>query len=87
MKNLGRMSWRTVTTLDTPFPRQGRKYQVRIEGQERTDGTWAGRVVFVDGDSARATSQETSQPNRKALEYWGTGLEHIYLEGAFTRAK
>lgn len=32
------------------------------------------------------TGQETSQPNRSALEYWATGLETIYLDGAFKRA-
>ena len=86
-EELLRMSWATVARLDTPFKQNGRKYEVRIEGEQRKDGTWAGRVVFVDGNSTRATSQETSQPNRQALEYWGTGLEPIYLEGALKRSK
>ena len=33
------------------------------------------------------TDQETSQPNRSALEYWADGLEPIYLEGALARAQ
>jgi hypothetical protein len=33
------------------------------------------------------TDQETSQPNRAAIEYWANGLEPIYLEGAFARAQ
>jgi hypothetical protein len=33
------------------------------------------------------TEQETSQPNRVAVEYWASGLEPIYLEGAFARAQ
>jgi hypothetical protein len=33
------------------------------------------------------TEQETSQPNRTAIEYWALGLEPIYLEGAFARAQ
>jgi hypothetical protein len=33
------------------------------------------------------TQQETSQPNRAALEYWADGLEPIYLEGALARAQ
>ena len=33
------------------------------------------------------TDQETSQPNREALAYWAAGLEPIYFEGAFARAK
>jgi hypothetical protein len=32
------------------------------------------------------TEQETSQPNRTALEYWADGLEPVYLDGAFARA-
>jgi hypothetical protein len=32
------------------------------------------------------TDRETSQPNRQALEYWSTGLEPVYIEGAFERA-
>ena len=81
------MSWKPVTTLDTPWTMNGRQYRVMIEGEERKDGTWAGRVVFADGRKTRRTSQETSQPDRKALEYWATGLEPVYLEGAFGRAK
>jgi len=32
------------------------------------------------------TGQETSQPNQMDVEYWATGLEPIYFEGAFGRA-
>jgi hypothetical protein len=78
-----RMAWRTITTLDKPYKA---KFRVRIEGEERKDGTWSGRVAFVDGKNVVRTGQETSQPNRKALEYWATGLEPVYLEGAFERA-
>ena len=81
------MSWRRVTTLPTPFKHKEREYRIEIEGEQRSDGTWGGRVVFIDGTSTRATEQETSQPNRQALEYWASGLETIYLEGAFNRAK
>lgn len=82
------MSWRKVTSLDTPFTATaGRDFEVVIEGEQRADGTWGGRVAFVDGAKSRRTGQETSQPNREALEYWATGLERIYLEGAFARAR
>jgi len=81
------MGWQTVTTLDKPFTAGDRKYRVRIEGQQRPDSTWGGRLAFVDGKSILRTGQETSQSNRQALEYWATGLEPIYLEGAFARAK
>ena len=80
------MSWRTVTTLDEPFRTGGRTYRIAVEGEQRPDGTWAGRVVFADGAKKRVTRQETSQPDRKALEYWASGLEAVYLEGALTRA-
>jgi len=33
------------------------------------------------------TEQETSQPNRAAIEYWADGLEPIYLDGALARAQ
>lgn len=79
--------WQAVTTLDTPVILDGREWKMLIEGQERNDGTWAGRLVFVDGATSRTTGQETSQPNREALEYWATGLEPVYLDGALSRAR
>jgi len=77
------MAWRTITTLDTKY----KNFRVRIEGEERRDGTWGGRLAFVDKKNVRRTGQETSQPNRKALEYWATGLEPVYLDGAFERSE
>jgi hypothetical protein len=65
-------------------------YIVRICGDERADGTWEGWLEFQSADAKRPsmlTEQETSQPNRTALEYWADGLEPAYLEGAFARAK
>ena len=64
-------------------------YTVRCYGQERADGTWIGWLEFEPTDSTKATlvtAQETSQPNRVDVEYWATGLEPIYFEGAFERA-
>ncbi len=81
------MAWRPVTSLDTTLTLGDRKYRIDIEGEERSDGTWGGRVAFVDGKSTKRTGQETSQSNREALEYWATGLEAVYLEGALQRAK
>lgn len=78
--------WKTVLELPTPFVTGGAEYRVRIEGTERKDGTWAGRVVFESGGKSIRTDQETSQPDRDAVVYWGTGLEQVYLEGAFERA-
>ena len=64
-------------------------YVVRICGEERPDGTWRGWLEFHSADvpkPALLTEQETSQPNRTALEYWADGLEPVYLEGALARA-
>ena len=68
----------------------GRVYRASVRGEERGDGTWAGWLEFqpLGGDApARRTGQETSQPNRGALVYWATGLEPVYLDGAFARAE
>ncbi len=76
-----------MTDLPTPYHSDGRDFRVSVEGVERPDGTWAGRVAFRGGAVVKFTDQETSQPNREALAYWATGLEPVYLEGAFARAK
>ena len=65
-------------------------YSVRSYGEERADGTWTGWIEFKPDDASKPTlltDQETSQPNRVAVEYWATGLEPVYFEGAFERAK
>ena len=79
--------WQMITSLPTPLTVNDREWHVRVEGVERDDGTWAGRLVFADGTSIRVTGRETSQPNREALEYWASGLEAVYLEGALERAR
>ena len=70
--------------------RDGTTYDVRSYGEERVDGTWTGWLEFRPVDAtlpALATGQETSQPNRASIEYWATGLEPVYFEGAFERAR
>jgi hypothetical protein len=65
-------------------------YVVRICGEERIDRTWEAWLEFHPTDISRPvlrTDQETSQPNRAAIEYWADGLEPIYLEGALARAQ
>jgi hypothetical protein len=65
-------------------------YIVRSYGEERLDGTWIGWLEFHPTDLSKSTlrtDQETSQPNRTAVEYWATGLEPVYFEGAFGRAR
>ena len=67
----------------------GASYNVRSYGEERTDGTWIGWIEFEPEDPedlTLMTDQETSQPNRTTVEYWASGLEPVYFEGAFERA-
>jgi hypothetical protein len=68
---------------------EGTVYVPRTYGQARGDGTWIGWIEFHpeggEGVFLR-TDQETSQPNRAALDYWASGLEPVYFEGAFSRA-
>ena len=76
-----------TTVVDAP---DGTTYTVRSYGEERLDGTWTGWLEFHPKDARKSvlrTDQETSQPNRTAVEYWSTGLEPVYFEGAFARAQ
>jgi hypothetical protein len=73
--------------------RFGIAYRARVYGEERSDGSWKGWLEFVPEGTASLqpgrrcrTEQETTQPDRAALEYWAGGLEPIYLEGALARA-
>jgi len=70
----------------------GKRYRARVYGEERRDGTWSGWLEFVPADGstntgALRTDQETSQPDRSAVDYWAGGLEPVYLEGALERAQ
>ena len=63
------------------------EYTACAFGEERADGNWEGWLEFRSASGeVRRTARETTQPNRGALEYWASGLEPIYLEGAFARA-
>jgi hypothetical protein len=65
-------------------------YTPVVLGEERPDGTWEGSIQFLPAEPATGrvlyTDRETTQPNRGALEYWASGLEPVYFEGAFARA-
>jgi hypothetical protein len=68
---------------------RGREYAASVYGEAREGGTWEGWIEFrpLSGvGPALRTARETTQPDRGALEYWATGLEPIYLEGALARA-
>jgi len=66
---------------------EGRRWTVYALGGRRDDDRWIGWFEFEDASGeARATGRETTQPSFDALVYWATGIEPVYLEGAFTRA-
>ena len=67
----------------------GARYFVEAMGRQREDGLWEGYLEFLpvnDRTERIVSDRETTQPNRQAVEYWSTGLEPIYFEGAFSRA-
>lgn len=66
----------------------GDTFRAQAWGEQRPDGTWQGWLEFVSLDAAinRQTTREITQSTRDALVYWASGLEPIYLEGAFHRA-
>lgn len=67
----------------------GTAYVVRAFAEKRGH-IWIGWLEFRPakgkGKTLR-TGEETSQPNKEAVEYWATGLELVYLEGALERAR
>ena len=67
---------------------RGEEYVAHAYGEARDDGTWEGWLEFAPagGGAARRTGRETTQPDRDALAYWASGLEPVYLDGAFARA-
>jgi len=75
-----------IFTFNEPFRADGIAYAVQAYGRPACT-VWEGWLVFVARDrEALVTPRETTQPDRKALEYWATGLSQTYFEGAFLRA-
>ena len=66
----------------------GPEYTVHACGQQHGHA-WYGWLEFVpiEGGVTLRTERETTQPDREALAYWASGLERVYLEGAFRRAR
>jgi hypothetical protein len=66
----------------------GNAYRVEAWAAQRSDGLWEGWLEFVPdgGAGVLRTGRETTQANLDAVIYWATGLEQVYLEGAFRRA-
>lgn len=73
-------------TFDVRGP-DGVVYHPRVCGRERTDGLWEGWIEFEarDGVTVLRTGRETTQPNRRDLDYWAGGITAAYLDGALLR--
>lgn len=67
----------------------GRKYFAQAAGNETDAKLWEGWLEFLPADDFSdpvCSERETTQPNRKNIEYWAQGLSRVYLEGALNRA-
>ena len=67
----------------------GRRFFAHAAGKETDTGLWEGWLEFVpldDSSEAFCSERETTQPNRKNLDYWAQGLTVVYLQGALARA-
>jgi hypothetical protein len=70
--------------------KNGVTYTVCVYGEPGAEGSWEGWIEFNPFDTAQPvlrTERETTQPDKAALTYWASGLEPLYLEGAFARAR
>jgi hypothetical protein len=76
---------RHSTHVRTP---DGYTFATRVCGERQPDGLWIAWLEFTDErrEMALRTDRETTQPSRDALDYWASGLEPVYVEGAFARA-
>lgn len=60
---------------------------VRAMAEPMSGGGWAGWLEFLTAGGERViTDRETTQSKLSDVEYWATGLEATYLEGALQRA-
>jgi len=81
-----------LVKFDEPImnPR-GEMYFAEAVGRQREeDGLWEGWLEFepLDPQAGSISSlRETTQPNRRDLEYWAQGLSMVYLQGALARAE
>ena len=84
------MAERIHTYSETVTDARGVGYRVSAEGERNDLGTWHGWLRFEAADGSRRalrTERETTQPERDDLEYWASGLEPVYLDGALRRAR
>jgi hypothetical protein len=63
--------------------------RARIRAAFQPGGIWEAWIEFVGigGKRVLRTDIETTQPDLAAVDYWASGLEPIYFEGALARAE
>lgn len=79
-----------LRTFDTPVSDGATSYMAKAVGRQGTDGMWEGWLEFLPTAGSGGVivgSVESRQPERDHLAYWASGLTHIFLEGAFDRAR
>ena len=66
----------------------GVTYRARVYGGADASGQWGGWILFfpIGGGPVISTAQETAQASLADLGYWASGLTHVYLIGALSRA-
>jgi hypothetical protein len=66
----------------------GRLYVACAFAAPQPDGLWQGWFAFfpVQVGEVLTTDRETTQSKLTDIEYWASGIEAIYLEGALSRA-
>jgi hypothetical protein len=77
-------------SFSTPVSDGLGSYYARAVGRLAPDHMWEGWIEFVPvngGGDVLVSAAESRQPEREHLEYWATGLTHVYLEGALRRAR
>jgi hypothetical protein len=76
-----------ILTFSEALTVDGVPCRARVCGQP-AQTIWEGWIEFLgDNGLYLRTPRETTQPDRRALEYWASGLSPTYLEGAFARAE
>jgi hypothetical protein len=67
---------------------EGVQFAPRACTRVSSNGLWEGWLEFTDVETGSVvrSGRETTQPTRDDVMYWATGLSHVYLEGALSRA-
>jgi len=79
-----------LASFANPVGDQLGSYYARAVGRLAPDNMWEGWIEFVPvdgGSDVLVSGIESRQPEHQHLVYWATGLTHVYLEGALSRAR